>query len=621
VDITPPPGLPSLGYVIAAKHATMDGHQTRLRAQAIVLEDESGKRLALVTMDLAWSSTIVRWKVAEQVRASCGISAERILLAGTHSHTGPAGFSSWHIYNDQVYRSGGYDAELVDFLVRRIVRAIEGACAELQPARMLVLHRNLADFTRNRSAAAHAANEGLAPDGLDIDPRLTLIRFSTLGGKPIAGFCVFAGHPTTTGPNRKLWHADVFGVAVHEARRRIGGPSSGFVVALANGAAGDVSFQWKRTGEQSHEMAMMFGRRLADEICRLWEDATESGSKVTVDSRLEQHTLPGATVAPNKTLAHEPRMGLPALGGAEDGPTWLNPVIAREGQKRSSPRGEHGVKRHALGFAQRWFMNTDKAPTFIPVQVIRIGSVRMVALPFEMTVESARRVRREVSSRLEAVGVNTDADDLLVITTANEYCSYCTTREEYGEQHYEGAFTLYGPNVAEFVRDRSAAVAVALERGDAQPILKKLSFPVGPAAAGRHTMPAPTVGRAPWIYRRLVNPQVVGGLASMHWWGLPRQRIQVDAGWLVRVEVEGPDGWQPLQVEGEYEDDLGLYFEIELNENREPLSLWQVRWKPGDRVLFDRTYRFVIADRPGAARTASAPFVLPAPPNRGKRRR
>ena len=123
-------------------------------------------------------------------------------------------------------------------------------------------------------------------------------------------------------------------------------------------------------------------------------------------------------------------------------------------------------------------------------------------------------------------------------------------------------------------------------------------------------MPAPVGDEQPWVYRRLVDPQVENGQASMHWWGLPRQRIQVDSGWLVCVEAMGPGGWKPLAIEGEREDDRGLYFEVELIQNREPLSLWQVRWKPGDRVDHNRTYRFVVAKRPGAARTASAPFRL-----------
>ena len=98
----------------------------------------------------------------------------------------------------------------------------------------------------------------------------------------------------------------------------------------------------------------------------------------------------------------------------------------------------------------------------------------------------------------------------------------------------------------------------------------------------------------------------------MYWRGLPRDRIQIDAGWLVRIEVKGEDGWQPLEVDGELEDDQGLYFEVELIADRNPRSLWQVRWKPGDRLLKNATYRFVVAARPGAAQVASAPFRLGA---------
>ncbi len=607
IDITPPPGLPSLGFAIAAKHRSFKGHQTRLRAYCLVLEDARGERIVLVTMDLAWSSTIVRWKIAEAVE-DLGISVDRILLAGTHTHNGPAGFSSWALFNDQFLAPGGYDRELVSFLVERISYAIGRACEKLEPARLAVGQTKVTDLTENRSLKAHRLNPDVAPDSLGIDPLLTVFRVESHSGKPIGAFCVFAGHPTVSGPRRKLWHADVFGVATAKASQLIGPPDEDFVVALANGSEGDVVFKWNDGGAQDHATTVDYGSRLAERIEQTWNSAGAFDTDLLLSSRLEQHDLPGASLDSSKTLAKEPRAGVSAIGGSEEGYSWLHPIFAREGMRAWFPGGDHGAKSYALGPFQPLLMNRQTAPTVAPIQVIRIGEYHLVALPCEVTVQNAVRLRAHVKQELADAGVVTTEAKILVISAANDYCLYCATAEEYDAQHYEGGFTLYGPNVARFLTERSADVAAALARGDEKPCLGKFEFPVGHWAQGRHAMPAkPTCDPTP-IERVLYYPHSDGDQITMCWWGLPRDRILIHSSWLVGVKAK--DRQKIFKTADGPENDLGLNFEVELLKERDGKGLWRVTWHLNDRIPAG-TYQFVLADRPGALEESSEFFEIP----------
>ena len=81
-------------------------------------------------------------------------------------------------------------------------------------------------------------------------------------------------------------------------------------------------------------------------------------------------------------------------------------------------------------------------PQIMPLQIIKIGSVALIAVPSEVTTMSGRRFRKAVVAELAPLGVRYG----VVSALANSYASYLATREEYAKQWYEGASTLYGPN-------------------------------------------------------------------------------------------------------------------------------------------------------------------------------
>ncbi|MDC3987998.1 neutral/alkaline non-lysosomal ceramidase N-terminal domain-containing protein [Polyangium jinanense] len=80
-------------------------------------------------------------------------------------------------------------------------------------------------------------------------------------------------------------------------------------------------------------------------------------------------------------------------------------------------------------------------PEVLPLQIARIGSLVLVALPCEPTTVAGERIRRTVAEALAFAGVSR----IVIAPYANGYAGYVTTREEYEAQHYEGASTLFGP--------------------------------------------------------------------------------------------------------------------------------------------------------------------------------
>ena len=85
-------------------------------------------------------------------------------------------------------------------------------------------------------------------------------------------------------------------------------------------------------------------------------------------------------------------------------------------------------------------------PTILPIQVYRIGQFWILSVPGEFTTMAGRRLRATVQKTLEASGSWTADSHIVIAGLSNSYSHYITTFEEYQQQRYEGASTLYGPN-------------------------------------------------------------------------------------------------------------------------------------------------------------------------------
>ena len=156
-DITPPPGVGMSAFSADSRQAV--GFRQRLYARAIVLEDDSGERVALVVVDLGMVSLILHRRVADRtLRSGTGIGADRLLLSATHTHSGPGNFFAADGYNQNAGRFLGFDPVVTDFLIDGIAGAVEDAASDLQPAIAGWRFEAVWDFTFNRSYEAYERN-------------------------------------------------------------------------------------------------------------------------------------------------------------------------------------------------------------------------------------------------------------------------------------------------------------------------------------------------------------------------------------------------------------------------------------------------------------------------------
>jgi hypothetical protein len=247
VDITPPVPYRMQGYFC---ERLSTGILDPLWAKALVFR-EGAEEMALVFCDLAGVSAEVTTPARRLAEKQTGIAADRILIAATHSHTGPLYGSAMRVYlHDQAVAKHGNDPyEKVDYpaeLVRRLAQAVAQAHKALRPVRVeagLSSQRGLSFNRRfHMKDGSVRFNPGLLnPDIVrpagPIDPAVgvVLVR-GAADRRAVAALTVFALHLDTLGGTR--YSADFPYFLEASLRRSLGGD---LVSLFGNGTCGDIN--------------------------------------------------------------------------------------------------------------------------------------------------------------------------------------------------------------------------------------------------------------------------------------------------------------------------------------------------------------------------------------------
>ncbi|KIM86048.1 hypothetical protein PILCRDRAFT_65446 [Piloderma croceum F 1598] len=167
-------------------------------------------------------------------------------------------------------------------------------------------------------------------------------------------------------------------------------------------------------------------------------------------------TLPNGTQVQTCPAA----MGYSFAGGTTDGPGAFDFVQGDNSSQPQNPFWEF-VKgaitpgpsdaQVACHYPKPILLNTgyahspyEWAPSTVDIQMLRVGNLVMLIIPGELTTMSGRRIRNAIRAELISSGILKDNAYVVVAGPANTYAHYVATLEEYGEQRYEGASTIFG---------------------------------------------------------------------------------------------------------------------------------------------------------------------------------
>ena len=474
-DITPMPGFPMGGHAIGGRYGY--GSLGPLQARALYLESPEGTPLVLVAMDVWGVSAGLHARVVELLQGTHGLThlgPEHVILAASHTHHSSAGFSSDLSMNLGAGVSPSFSRALFERYADSVANAIAQAHDARIPATLTLHDRPVFDYARNRSLTpfmrnpeatdvleAHpfpsvctlprlpATRPPAIPDSCAaVDPTVRVLKIASKASGALISAGVFVNVHNTVMPNTiQYYHPDLLGLTSSRLEARC---EDRCVIAMFNGAEGDVSPTWLRQGiRQLHDAADTLEGAVTTMLIDPEGHPLDADIDVrAVDIRLAGETYEDAERATH-TTAKNAVLGRAVLAGAEDGivESFEGRKGYGEGVRMEAPSDDgHGHKRKTLLRSGEKLLNPRA-----PLHIARIGGadgVAMVSLPGEFTTVAGMRVKAAV--RQEAAGLH----EVLLIGLANAYLGYFTTPEEYAAQHYEGGQTWWGEHQLGLFVDR-----------------------------------------------------------------------------------------------------------------------------------------------------------------------
>jgi neutral ceramidase len=340
-----------------------------------------------------------------------------------------------------------------------------------------------------------------APSDYAVDRTLSVLRIDDCSDSPVplGVLAVYGMHPTAIANTNDLYHGDVFGFATRALRDLLeekcpaGAKCPRPIVGIANGIEGDVSPAW---GYQGLREARRIGGVLAHLVGELQgRDSTRPRADFAVRAAYRELVLPCAAVeAPDVAfyaelcadpssalclhshrskpprLCREPLLGTPAAGGAEDGPTRLR-VFSQMHEGHRAPDPDHNSchthkvpllaplrsrERECTGPLGYLDDLSQEFPALVPITVAHLGDAMLVATPAELTTMTGIRLRQRLGKYLEQL--RAPVEHVVVTGLTNSWLQYIATAEEYAQQHYEGASTLYGPHSELFLNNHAVCL-------------------------------------------------------------------------------------------------------------------------------------------------------------------
>lgn len=561
VDITPHFGLPMAGYSTMSKRG--EGRRGRLYARCLYLHEDEHRRVAICVIDQMSASRYLLEKVASVTAVSCGLSVDRVVLAGTHTHKAPGNFFGNGLYDALGQCAVGFDKNYADWLSVRIADCVERAVNDARPAEVGYGSHALWGVSRNRSYAAFLQNlssgkklspsaprppwlpEHLSPQ-FAIDPRArALAAFEPNSDTLIGALATFGCHPTTVPHQVEVYSPDWGGEAQRVLRRKW----RNGVVAIGSSGGGDVT-----AFDESHADSTTYfarcaevGAAVGEAIVKALDDASRHPITVTTHfAEIDVTSDKRVDNKPHTELANSPAFGVPTLGGSEESRSSFHRWgWAREGKTSQTDCANDRPqvpKVRAFGKLQgevARLMRLQPSKQW-PLHAIDVSGNRIVTIPGEPTVWAAWQIEQACQTPSNS--------PIMPLGWAGDYNGYFTTEREYLAQHYEGSSTLWGRYSTNYLAAQLHKLTIETV---AQTPSKQATFPI-PHTEDNFAPHYPLVGKSQ--LRPVVSSRF--GKTVVSWFMPSSARHLPGDTWFVRLERKKGHDWLPLKIDGQDFDDI-----------------------------------------------------------------
>ena len=266
VTIEVPHGAALAGYA-GRRRAEADG---RVYVRALVLRS-GALRAVIVALD----ALLVSADLEEEVLRRAQLPPRTcLLLAATHTHSGPGG--TWDNELAELAGNGPFDRAMRDSVAQAVADAIRAALGYLRTGRFAVAQVEWAD--------GPAVVRSAGP----VDPTLLAVQARDEAGVVVATLVVYAMHPTVLPASSRVPSGDWPGAAAHAIEHDTQAPA-----LVLQGAGGNAT--WSRDGLPADRLAAAeaLGNRVARRALDLlqtaaWTDGAPLSCSVTL------HSLPPA---------------------------------------------------------------------------------------------------------------------------------------------------------------------------------------------------------------------------------------------------------------------------------------------------------------------------------------
>lgn len=417
LDVTPPLGCRMRGYfeerIASSVHDPL--HVRSFAAEA------GGGAAAIAICDIIGIDRKYLDQARAQIAETTDLRPEQVLIACTHTHTGP------HT-GDDAY---------TEWLWRRIADGVRIAWQNREPAQVgwgrseeqrLVFNRryHMADGTVQTNPGR--GNPNVVKPAGPTDPEVGALVLQRENGSTLGVLGNYALHYIGIPDDFTSISADYFGFFASRIQRL---RNEEFVAALSNGASGDINNVDVIGGVAPRNDHYQHCERAATLVAAnalwAWNEAEFTG-EVTVASAMSELTLAPRGPATEEDFARAQDIEKRLEGG--------QPVLMGE---RSFQRRVRRFEKEPPTARKTW------------VHAIRIGDLGLVGVPGEFFVELGLEIKRR-----------SPFAQTMVIELANDGVGYIPTRRAFEEGAYEPESSPYEPGFGEAIVETAVGLLEGL---------------------------------------------------------------------------------------------------------------------------------------------------------------